>query len=60
MTVDLLGKIPAGAIVTVDTAPIIYFLQDHPVFAPVFAPVTAAAAGGGEVFFAGAGSSKRN
>ena len=43
MTVDLLGKIPAGAIVTVDTAPIIYFLQDHPVFAPVFAPIFEAA-----------------
>ena len=36
MTAGLPGNIPAGAIVTVDTAPIIYFLQDHPLFAPVF------------------------
>lgn len=43
MTADLLAKLPAGAIVTMDTAPIIYFLQDHPVFAPLYAPVFEAA-----------------
>lgn len=40
---DLLSQIPAGAVVTVDTAPIIYFLQDHPKFAPRFAPLFEAA-----------------
>jgi predicted nucleic acid-binding protein len=40
---DLLSQIPAGAVVTLDTAPIIYFLQDHPKFAPRFAPLFDAA-----------------
>ena len=38
-----LDGIPRGAVITLDTAPIIYFLQDHPVFAPLFAPVFEAA-----------------
>lgn len=36
---DLLAAIPDGSLVTLDTAPIIYYLQDHPQFAPRFAPV---------------------
>lgn len=36
---DLLAAIPDGSLVTFDTAPIIYYLQDHPQFAARFAPV---------------------
>jgi predicted nucleic acid-binding protein len=39
----LLDRIPRGALICMDTAPIIYFLQDHPVFAPLVAPVFEAA-----------------
>jgi predicted nucleic acid-binding protein len=38
-----LGQFPRGAVITLDTAPIIYFLQDHPIVAPLFAPVFEAA-----------------
>lgn len=34
-----LAAIPDGALVTLDSAPIIYYLQDHPVFAARFAPL---------------------
>ena len=34
-----LDQIPLGAVITLDAAPIIYFLQDHPIFAPLFAPI---------------------
>lgn len=43
MTASLLAEIPPGAVVTVDAAPIIYFLQDHPDWSPIFAPVFEAA-----------------
>lgn len=43
MGVDLLRDIPENGTVTVDTAPIIYFLQDNEQFAPRFAAVYAAA-----------------
>jgi predicted nucleic acid-binding protein len=39
----LLEQIPKGALVTLDSAPIIYFLQDHPAFARFIAPVFDAA-----------------
>ena len=39
MSAPLLDEIPHGAVITLDTAPIIYFLQDHPTFAPLLAPV---------------------
>lgn len=39
MTAAMLADIPEGSVVTLDTAPIIYFLQDHPQFAPKFAPI---------------------
>ena len=38
-----LSRIPQGALITLDTAPIIYFLQDHPIFAPLVAPIFEAA-----------------
>lgn len=43
MSVALLDQIPEGAVITLDTAPIIYFFQDHSTFAPLFAPVFEAA-----------------
>lgn len=43
MSVALFDEIPPGALITLDTAPIIYFLQDHPTFAPIFAPLFEAA-----------------
>lgn len=43
MSASALDRIPRGALITLDTAPIIYFLQDHPVFAPLVAPVFEAA-----------------
>lgn len=39
MNRELLAAIPDGSLVTLDTAPIIYYLQDHPQLAPRFAPV---------------------
>lgn len=33
------GALPPGGRVTVDSAPIIYFLEDHPDFAPRYAPL---------------------
>ena len=36
---DLLADIPPGAVLTIDTAPVIYYLEDHPVYAERFAPV---------------------
>jgi predicted nucleic acid-binding protein len=38
--------LPLGARVTVDSAPIIYLLENHPKFAPRFAPIFDAAADG--------------
>lgn len=46
MALDLLGQFPANAQVTVDSAPIIYFLEDHPRLAARFAPIFDAAANG--------------
>jgi predicted nucleic acid-binding protein len=46
MALALLGKLPTNARVTVDSAPIIYFLEDHPKLASRFAPVFEAAAEG--------------
>jgi predicted nucleic acid-binding protein len=43
LSASLLDQIPHGAVITLDTAPIIYFLQDHPVFAPIVTPVFDAA-----------------
>ena len=42
----LIETIPAGSLVTVDSAPIIYFLEDHSRFAARFAPLFEAAAAG--------------
>jgi predicted nucleic acid-binding protein len=39
-------RIPAGALVAVDAAPIIYYLENHPKFAAHFAPWFEAAAQG--------------
>lgn len=36
---DLLAAIPPGAFLTIDTAPVIYYLEDHPLHAERFAPV---------------------
>ncbi len=44
--VTLWGGLPEGATVLVDTAPWIYLLQDHPVFAPRFAGLFEAAESG--------------
>src|SRR3990172_7882023 len=38
--------IPEGSLITLDTAPIIYYLQDHPVFAAKFEPLFESAAAG--------------
>jgi predicted nucleic acid-binding protein len=42
----MVERIPAGALVTVDAAPIIYYLENHPKFAAHFAPWFEAAAAG--------------
>ena len=44
MALTLLGQLPPKAQVTVDSAPIIYFLEDHPRLASHFAPLFDAAA----------------
>lgn len=36
---DPLTAIPLGAVITIDTAPVIYYLEDHPTYAERFAPV---------------------
>ena len=41
-----LSTIPDGALLALDSAPIIYYLQDHPEFAPRFSPLFDAAAAG--------------
>lgn len=41
-----LEGIPAGALIAVDSAPIIYYLEDHPKFADRFAPYFEAAEAG--------------
>jgi len=46
VTEDALAAIPSGAVVTIDTAPVIYYLEDHPVYAERFAPVFDAIAAG--------------
>lgn len=46
MTRALLEDIPDGVSVTLDSAPIIYYLQDHPAFAPRFTPLFEAAGEG--------------
>lgn len=42
----LFDRIPTGSLITLDTAPIIYFLQDHPQFARKFVPLFEAVARG--------------
>lgn len=34
-----LQRLQDGSLVTVDSAPIIYFLEDHPIYAPYFRPL---------------------
>jgi len=46
MALTPLGELPSNARVTVDSAPIICFLEDHPKLAARFAPVFDAAARG--------------
>src|SRR5258706_13648453 len=46
MGISLLEGLPANARITVDSAPIIYFLQGHPKLADRFAPIFQAAAEG--------------
>ena len=46
MMVGMPERIPAGALVVVDAAPIIYYLENHPKFAAHFAPWFEAAARG--------------
>ena len=46
MALTPLGELPSNARVTVDSAPIIYFLEDHAKLAARFAPVFDAAAQG--------------
>ena len=46
MALTPLGELPSNARVTVDSAPIIYFLEDHSKLAARFAPVFDAAAQG--------------
>ena len=46
MALTPLGELPSNGRVTVDSAPIIYFLEDHPKLAARFAPVFDAAAQG--------------
>jgi len=46
MALTPLGELPSNARVTVDSAPIIYFLEDHRELAARFAPVFEAAAHG--------------
>lgn len=41
-----LKDIPDGALIALDSAPIIYYLQDHPRFAPRFSPLFDAATEG--------------
>jgi predicted nucleic acid-binding protein len=41
-----LSKVPSGAVLVVDTAPIIYFLEDHRILAPRFAGLFQRAADG--------------
>lgn len=43
---DLLAGVPEGAVLTIDSAPVIYFLEDHPLYAKHFAPLFDAAAEG--------------
>jgi predicted nucleic acid-binding protein len=43
---EIIDEIPEGATLTFDTAPIIYFLEDHARLAPKFAPLFDAAAAG--------------
>jgi predicted nucleic acid-binding protein len=40
------GDLPDGALILLDSPPIIYFLEDHPQLAPRFAPLFAAHAAG--------------
>jgi predicted nucleic acid-binding protein len=40
------GDLPEEALLLIDSPPIIYFLEDHPQFAPRFAPLFAAHAAG--------------
>jgi predicted nucleic acid-binding protein len=46
-----LANLPKGALVLLDTPPIVYFLEAHPKFAQVFRPLFERQASG-EVFFA--------
>jgi len=40
------AELPDGALLMIDTAPIVYFLERHPKFAPVFRPLFEAHAAG--------------
>ena len=46
MSTDRLEDIPDGVVITLDSAPIIYYLQDHPTLSARFSPLFAAAAEG--------------
>jgi predicted nucleic acid-binding protein len=46
MGVDLSAAIPSGSLVVIDSAPIIYFLEDHRTLAPRFAPLFERASAG--------------
>jgi len=46
VSAEHLEDIPDGALVALDSAPIIYYLQDHPTFAPRFSPLFDAVAEG--------------
>jgi len=46
MGVDAAAAIPSGSLVVVDSAPIIYFLEDHRTLAPRFAALFERAAAG--------------
>jgi len=46
VSADRLEDIPEGVVITLDSAPIIYYLQDHPTFAARFSPLFTATAEG--------------
>lgn len=46
MTLEALRSIPPGSAVTVDTAPLIYYMEDHARLAQRYAPLFEAAASG--------------
>ncbi len=46
MISEILEEVPEGTLIALGSAPIIYYLQDHPSFAPRFSPLFDAAAQG--------------